>query len=111
MYKRIKELRGVLELSQIEFSKRLGLSQSSLAMIEVGKRTFSDKHIKLICSEFHVNEEWLRTGKGEMFLLSCFDEEFISIFEGLLPEAQEFLLKTARELLDLQNKILKQKEN
>lgn len=106
MYKRIKELRKALGLNQTEFSKKLGLSQSSLAMIEVGKRKYSDKHIRLIGSVFHVNEKWLRTGQGEIFLLSCFDEEFIEIFEHLLPETQEFLLHTAKELLVAQNRLL-----
>ena len=106
MYKRIKEIRKALGLNQIEFAKRLGLSQSSLAMIEVGKRSFSDKHIKLICSVFHVNEEWLRGGQGEMFLTTCYDEEFINVFEQLLPEMQEFLVMIAKELLETQTKLL-----
>ena len=108
LYQRIKEIRNALHMNQMEFSKRLGLSQSSLAMIEVGKRKFSDKHIKIICSEFHVNEKWLRTGEGEMFLVSCYDKEFIDIFEKLLPESQYFLVKIAKDLLVTQNKLVKE---
>ena len=77
-------------------------------MIEVGKRKFSDKHIKIICSEFHVNEKWLRTGEGEMFLVSCYDKEFIDIFEKLLPESQDFLVKLQKTLLVTQNKLVKE---
>ncbi|MEA4854545.1 MAG: helix-turn-helix transcriptional regulator [Christensenella sp.] len=106
MYQRIKKIRNVLHLNQMEFSKRLGMSQSSLAMIEVGKRKFSEKHIKVICSEFHVNEKWLRAGEGEMFLTSCFDKEFSDIFEKLLPESQDFLFKVAKDLLSTQNRLV-----
>jgi len=107
VYKRIKEIRRALGLNQIEFAARLGLSQSTLAMIEVGRRSFSDKHIKLICSEFHVNEEWLRGGPGEMFVTTCYDREFIDVFEQLLPETQELLVTIAKELLETQERLLK----
>lgn len=109
MYKRIKEIRRALGLNQIEFAKRLGLSQSTLAMIEVGRRSFSDKHIKLICSEFHINETWLRTGVGEMFVTTCYDREFIDVFEQLRPETQKLLVTIAKELLETQAKLLQKK--
>ena len=36
-------------------------------MIKLGDRKVQDRHIKTICSIFNVNEDWFRTGKGEMF--------------------------------------------
>ncbi|MEA5002645.1 MAG: helix-turn-helix transcriptional regulator [Christensenella sp.] len=109
MYRRIKEIRRAVGLNQIEFAKRLGLSQSTLAMIEVGRRSFGDKHVKLICSEFHVNEKWLRTGAGEMFVTTCYDREFIDVFEQLRPETQKLLVTIAKELLETQAKLLQKK--
>ena len=35
--------------------------------MESGKKNFSDRTISDICREFSVNEEWLRTGKGEKY--------------------------------------------
>ena len=67
MKKRLKVLRHELELNQDQFSKRLGMAQYSYANIESGKTQIRDRHINLICSTFNVNEEWLRTGKGDMF--------------------------------------------
>lgn len=67
MYERLKKIRESKRLSQAEFAKMLGMGQSTLAMMEVGKRDILDRHIKTICSIFNVNEEWLRYGKGEMY--------------------------------------------
>lgn len=68
MNQRLKELRNALKLSQREFSAKINVGASTLAMFETGQRELKDIHISAICREFHVNEEWLRTGKGEMFV-------------------------------------------
>lgn len=66
MNERIKKLRKTLELTQQEFAERIGMKRNSIALIESGRNT-SEQTIFAICREFNVNEEWLRTGKGEMF--------------------------------------------
>lgn len=71
---RIKKIRIELKLSQTEFAKALGVTQPSLSDIEKGKTTnIDERNIKLICKEFNVNEEWLRTGEGEMFSYAADD--------------------------------------
>lgn len=67
MEERLKELRNCLGMNQKEFAKSISLGQSTWAMIEIGKRELNDRHIKLICTIYDVNETWLRSGKGEMF--------------------------------------------
>lgn len=67
MEERLKELREFLDLNQREFSAKINVGQSTLAMFETGQRALRDIHISQICSAFNVNEEWLRYGKGEMF--------------------------------------------
>lgn len=102
MNTRIKELRSeFLNLSQEQFGERIGLSKSGISNIESGVRNVTDKHIKLICSEFDVREEWLRTGKGEPFVkttasvmeqlrskysLNDFDYNFVYEYLKLSPE-------------------------
>lgn len=110
VYTRVKQIREKLKLNQAEFAKKIGLSQSTLAMIEVNKRTFSDKHIKLICSEFGVSENWLRTGEGDMFASSPYEKEFLNIFDSLTSDTKEYLLLMAKELLKTQNKLLNSKK-
>ncbi|WP_229386629.1 helix-turn-helix transcriptional regulator [Lysinibacillus sphaericus] len=99
MYNRIKEIRNSLKMNQTEFAQHLGLSQSTLAMIEVGKRKFSDKHIKIICSTFNINENWLRTGEGEMFNSSLYEKELIDVFDNLNPETQQYLIVMVKSYL------------
>lgn len=64
MNNRIKLIRKKKGLSQEEFGKRLSVTKASISRIEAGINNPSDQTIKLICSEFNVNENWLRTGTG-----------------------------------------------
>lgn len=68
MHERIKEIRKYLNLTQQGFADKLGVARNNIAGYETGKRSPSDAVISLICTKFGVNEDWLRTGAGEMFL-------------------------------------------
>lgn len=68
MNTRIKEVREAKGLSQADFAEMLNLKRNSISLIEVGKRNPSDRTILDICNTFSVSEEWLRTGKGKMFI-------------------------------------------
>ena len=67
MNERLRKLRKALNMSQTAFGKRVGLKQSTITGYETGNRIPLDSVILLICKEFNVNEEWLRSGKGDMF--------------------------------------------
>lgn len=68
MNMRIKELRQVLHLDQQNFGKSIGLAPTTISAIETGYRQLSDRNISIICDAFNVNEHWLRTGEGDIFL-------------------------------------------
>ena len=70
---RVKELRISFGLNQEEFGNKIGLSKSGISNIESGTRNVTDKHIKLICGEFCIKEEWLRYGVGEMKIKTPLD--------------------------------------
>lgn len=57
-------------MNQAEFGEKVGLSKASISALESGTRNITDRHIMLLCSEFIINEEWLRHGTGEMFVQS-----------------------------------------
>ncbi len=67
MHERLKRLRKTLEITQQEFADRIGIKRNTIATYESGRNEPIDAVISLICREFDVREEWLRTGKGEMF--------------------------------------------
>lgn len=68
MNNRLKEIRNAKGLSQLEFSKRLGISRGHLAGLESGAKNITERLITDICREFNVNKTWLTDGTGEMFL-------------------------------------------
>jgi transcriptional regulator with XRE-family HTH domain len=102
---RMRLIRRELNLNQSEFAKRIGLTQTTLSMIEIGKSRLTDKNIKLICVTFNVDEGWLRTGKGKMFgPFSPYEKELITIFRKLTADTQAFILEMAESLLKKQEK-------
>lgn len=67
MNERLKRLRRELNITQQEFADRIGIKRSTMATYESGRNEPIDAVISLICREFDVNEDWLKTGDGEMF--------------------------------------------
>ena len=68
MKERILEVRKRFKLNQEIFGERIGLSTASVSAIEKGNRDVTDRTIRLICIEFNIDENWLRTGEGDMFV-------------------------------------------
>ena len=116
---RIKELRTTLRKSQEEFGKYLGLSKSGVSEIEAGRRSVTEQHIIMLKnSDLNVNEEWLRTGEGEMFneldmeneLMAwagkvlggnaSFKKRFVRMLMSLSEDEWEFIAQKAKELVD-----------
>lgn len=78
---RLKKLRKTLGLTQQEFADKIGSKRNTIAKYETNTNAPSAAVISLICREFDVNEIWLKTGEGEMFVSLTRDEE-ISRFVG-----------------------------
>lgn len=68
MKDRIRKVRKSLDLTQKTFAERIGMKSNTIATYEMGRAVPSDATINNICKEFNVNETWLRTGEGEMFI-------------------------------------------
>ena len=104
MNTRIRKLRKELGLSQRELAEKIGLEKNGA--------TVTDQNIKAICSQCKVNETWLRTGSGSMFLEEDRKfEEFFTIFQALSPVLQDYLIQTAKELLHAQSILLPDKND
>lgn len=105
---RIKLLRKVLELSQEEFGSKIGITKTAISKIETGRNNLTDSTIKLLCTKFNVNEDWLRTGEGEIFIetatfsldeqarihnLSALDLDIVKRYMELDPYVREEIIK------------------
>jgi DNA-binding XRE family transcriptional regulator len=104
MHNRLKTIRKALHLNQKCFAEQIGLNQNSLSMIEKCHTPVTEKNVKLVCATFNVNEQWLRTGHGEMFCSSPYEKKLRDICVSLTLENQESLLLIAQELLKIQNR-------
>lgn len=110
MNDRIKEIRKKENLSQHKFADRLGISRGNIAAYEVGKNAPSDAVISLICREFNVNEEWLRTGNGEMYFPSIEDDRYASNVGKLQRADDETIIRWVNAIAETNPEILKQIE-
>jgi transcriptional regulator with XRE-family HTH domain len=102
MNKRVVQIRKSNKLSQSEFAKKLGFTQSNLSLIELGKIPLTKTNIRLICLTFGVREEWLRTGGGAMFdheaMISDKEKRLLELFRQLSETAQDMLIEYAEKL-------------
>lgn len=102
MKNRLKELRTVLGLNQEEFASALKIGRSTIANYEAGTRAPVASVISLIIQKWNVNEEWLRTGEGPMFVdVSRADELQRLIEETMSEESGEIKRRIATAVLRL----------
>ena len=122
MNERIKRLRKELKLTQQQFADKIKVKRNTVATYEMGRSVPSDSAIALICKTFHVNEDWLRNGNGEMFeelpeddekaafVSSLLDadndpfyniiQEIMRIFDELSPKSQEVIREFSAKLVE-----------
>lgn len=112
MNERLRKLRKNLDMTQQDFGSRISVKGNTVAQWESGRNEPSDSAISLICREFNVNEDWLRTGNGEMFVKEAPDDEFMRMAKAVASgdtEADRVIRKTLMyfyEMDDLGRKTL-----
>lgn len=85
MKERLFKLRKeILNLSRRKFGEPIGMTDSEIKNIETGMTTLKDNKIRLICSMYNVNETWLRTGEGEIFVQLQRVDEISDFFKRVL---------------------------
>lgn len=114
---RIRAVRLSAGLSQEKFGAKLKITGASVSLLESGRNNASEQTRSLICSQFGVNEAWLRTGDGEMKVPVDREKEimafvgeliqgepdfkraFVHVLARMTPEEWSVLEAKARELL------------
>lgn len=117
MHTRIMEIRKSEGLSRAAFGDRIGVSGDVINNLERGRVEIKDHIIKLLCREFNVNEEWLRTGAGEMFIEkddedilmehmgrilgsdSSFKKRFVKAFMTMTDEEWDLVERKMKEII------------
>lgn len=64
---RVRLIRNEADLSMAAFGERIGVGASSVNKWEKGENNPSERTLKLICSEFHVNYAWITEETGEIY--------------------------------------------
>ena len=100
---RIKALRKALNLSAEKFGEQIGITKSSVSRMENGINEPSDATIMLILKTSwngqYVNETWLRTGEGNMFITLPEEDEYMSYATELSDD--KLILATMKEYYKL----------
>ena len=104
-HERLRYLRkNVLHMNQKEFGSLIKLSGSNVGNIEVGRVGLTDRVIDDVCSEFNVNEEWLRTGFGgddNIFIKTTASEKAYNRFGYIMENAAPSKKAALSMLLEL----------
>lgn len=101
MNSRIKEVRKAKGLSQAAFGAPFGANRDMINNVENGRAAVSDIMVASICRTYDVNERWLRTGEGEMFIQISRDQEIMDFVADTMQDEEDnfrrrFLLALSR---------------
>ncbi|HBD64173.1 MAG TPA: XRE family transcriptional regulator [Clostridiales bacterium] len=101
MNNRIFEIRKHFKLSQEKFATAIGMTGAGISKIESGDRGITEQTIKSICREFDINEEWLRSGEGEMFNSYATEDKFGKAMDLIFKDADPFIRNMIIEMASL----------
>lgn len=104
MNKRIEKARKTLSMTRAAFGAQMGVSGDVINNLERGRVEAKEHMVMLICQTYGVNEEWLRTGEGEMFLSDEEETDLAKLTLDILTGAPNpfkiKLLKLLAEMTD-----------
>lgn len=116
VYERIKLLRKeILNMRQEEFAAKLKISRGNISNIEIDRVKVTDRVISDICTEFNVNESWLRNGEGKIFeeltesqKMMKYTAMLLKDTDSVIAEAIKNFIVTYEQLDDSSKKVLEQ---
>lgn len=84
MKERIKSVRISAQETQEEFANKIGISKSSVSLLESGRNNPSEQTIRAICDNYNINRIWLESGTGQMNRVVSREEELAAMMGKLL---------------------------
>lgn len=83
-------------LTKTAFAKRVNVSQQYISkLVKTGEP--SELFIDVVCREFNVNEEWLRTGEGKMLSEVPAEDEFFKAATQISKSGDKFAMQAIIE--------------
>jgi transcriptional regulator with XRE-family HTH domain len=95
---RLARLFADLGINQIDFARKTGFGQPYISQIVNGNKSNpSPRFYDIVCREYNVSLEWLKTGKGEIYILPggsrrSEDAEVMAKFHSL-PKSERKLIE------------------
>ncbi len=100
LHERIKYFRKeILGTTQDEFGDKMGVSRDVVNNMERGRVNIGEDRIRLICSSFPVNEDWLRTGNGSPTVQRTRNQEIGAFANAVMDLPDENIKKRLIEAL------------
>lgn len=105
---RLRQLRKELGMSQEEFGRRIGVSNTAISKLEKNERNLTEQTAISICREYRVNYFWLTKGIGDMF--SGTPESVVDEVaeEYNLDDIDKKIIQRYLELSDKQRQVIKE---
>ena len=90
---RITLVRKELKMSQTEFGENIGVGRGVIKNIDDKKVQAKPLLIQQICKIYNVNETWLTTGEGEMFVKQSRTDEIAQFVGRTLATTEDTFQK------------------
>lgn len=100
---RLKEFRKYCRMSQKEFAKELGMSQSSYSFLENCVSKIDERTILSLQQVFNLNRKWFESGEGSYKNVNEEEDFLINTFKTLNMPNKTFLLNMVNELNKMQS--------
>lgn len=100
----------ILKKTQKEFGVQIGLKPNSVSEIESGKNNPTEQTIKFICREFNINEQWLRTGEGDVRRTVSEEERYSLNLANLEKTDDETIIRWVNAIAETNPQVLKEIE-
>lgn len=106
--KRLKTFRKKIGLTQTELGKNLGVSMRTVQNWEGEETELQDSTIKHMAIKYNLNETWLKTGEGEMFVERGEQEETSEELKELFQLIKDYA--SPKIVAEFKEKLLKIKK-
>lgn len=107
---RIKLIRKSEGITQLALAEKIGLKRNTIASYEIGTVAPSDRTISDICRAFGIDENWLRTGDGDMYAKLSEDTQLSNFMEQIKDSDDDFIkgfIKKYWELTDEEKAVIR----